>query len=97
MMKTASRYAGYALAALLALGVAAPVLADWHDDHDHEWRDDHDREWREHERHEREWREHEYREHYYAPPPVVYAPAPRAYYPPPPLVIGVPGLNIIVH
>lgn len=89
------------LAASLIVGFSAiasvPAKAD--DDHDrgrHEgYERDHDRgEWREHREHE--WREH----HYYAPPPVVYAPAPRAVYVPPPVyaapVYPTPGINLVI-
>jgi hypothetical protein len=58
-----------ALGAVFVLGAAAPAFAD---------RDD----WRRHESREHEWREHEWREHqhwrqdYYVPRAVYYAPPP---------------------
>ena len=79
-----------ALCASIALGAAAPALADddWHRHERHEWRE---HEWREHEWREHEWREHDWREHgwrerqrreYYDAPPVVVAPG-YGYYGPP--------------
>jgi len=80
--------------AVVAIGLAAvmlgPTVGTARADDDH-WR----HEQREHERWERERWE---REHQYAPPPVVYAPAPRAVYAPPPVVYApvAPGFNIVL-
>lgn len=83
---------GFAVAAGSMVSTAAKA-EEWgdHGHHEREWRD-HDRDWRENDR-DREWREH-----HYAPPPVVYAPAPRqGYYVAPPPVVAVPsGLNIVL-
>jgi hypothetical protein len=86
-------------AALLAGTAATPARADddgWrgHERREHEWRE---HEWREHER--REWCEHHPYQCgyppagvYYAPPPVVVAPAP----PPPVVYAPAPSLDIVV-
>lgn len=73
-----------AAAGALAIGLAAPAMADPYDHHDHA-------DWAHHQARER----HESREHhaYYAPPPVVYSP-PAYYAPPPPVVYGSPGITL---
>jgi hypothetical protein len=89
-------------AALLAGTAAAPARADddgWRG-RGHEWRE---HEWREHER--REWCEHHPYQCgyppagvYYAPPPVVVAPAPPppVVYAPAPIYAPAPSLDIVV-
>jgi len=78
-------------AGLMALSfVGAPAMAD-------EWRHDRGRDWH-HEGPPPGWgREHREWRHHYVPPPVVYAPPPRAYYAPPPVVYAPPPtLSIIL-
>ena len=78
------------VAAGLAAAMLGPMVGTARADDDH-WR----QEQREHDRWERERWE---REHRYAPPPVVYAPAPQAVYAPPPVVYApvTPGFNIVL-
>jgi hypothetical protein len=72
------------LAAVFALGAAAPAFADWDGWRRHEWRE-HD--WRERAWRRHEWREHEWRRHHlyegyrYVPPGYgYYAPPGYSYY-----------------
>jgi hypothetical protein len=76
--------AGFAIAAVLAVGVAVgPARADWHDHRDHHWHDHH-------------WTGGYYAAPpvvyggpgYYAPPPVVYGPG---------VGINLPGINLNIR
>lgn len=88
------------LAASVVLGLSGamslPASAE-------EWRDHDGGDWHDRGRHEgrgRDWDDHDWRDrHYYAPPPMVYEPQPRAIYVPPPVyaapVYPMPGLNLV--